>query len=84
MRPEVTAGFILLIAAFLLVICDRVMRVNEGFTNWETSVPEGMCGVDLPPCPFGTACLNGYCKTTQPPTMPPLSDLPVKPSGYIK
>lgn len=84
MRAEVTAGFILIAAAFLLVICDRVMRVNEGFTNWETGVPEGRCGVDLPPCPFGTACINGYCKTTQPPTMPAISDLPVKPSGYIK
>ena len=84
MRAEVTAGFILVIAAFLLVLCDRVMRVPEGFTNWDTRVPEGMCGVGLRPCPFGTACMNGYCNTTQPPTLPYLSDLPVKPQGYSK
>lgn len=84
MKPEITAGIILVVVAFLLVLCDRVMRRSEGFTNWETGVPEGMCGVDLPPCPFGTACQNGYCKTTEPPTLPYLSDLPVKPSGYIK
>jgi hypothetical protein len=84
MKPEITAGIILVIVAFLLVLCDRAMRINEGFTNWDTSVPPGMCGVDLPPCPWGTACINGYCKTTQPPTLPYFSDLDVKPNGYIK
>ena len=84
MRAEFTAGIVLVVTAFLLVICDRMLRVNEGFTNWETGEPAGRCGVDLPPCPFGTACINGYCKTTQPPTLPFLSDLPVKPQGYIK
>lgn len=84
MKAEITAGIILVVVAFLLVLCDRATRISEGYTNWETGVPMGMCGVDLPPCPFGTACLNGYCKTTQPPTLPFFSDLPVKPSGYIK
>jgi hypothetical protein len=84
MKPEITAGIILVVVAFLLVLCDRALRLSEGFTNWDTSVPEGRCGVDLPPCPFGTACLNGYCKPTEPPTMPYFSDLPVKPTGYIK
>jgi hypothetical protein len=84
MKPEITAGIILVVAAFLLVVCDRALRVSEGFTNWDSSVPIGMCGVDLPPCPFGKACINGYCKTTEPPTLPFYSDLPVKPNGYIK
>jgi hypothetical protein len=84
MKPEFTAGIILVIVAFLLVLCDRALRLSEGFTNWDSSVPQGRCGVDLPPCPFGTACLNGYCKPTDPPTMPYFSDLPVKPWGYMK
>lgn len=84
MRAEFTAGLILVFAAFFLVICDRVMRVNEGFTNWNTNIPSGMCGVNMRPCPFGTACINGYCKQTQPPTLPYFSDLPVKPMGYSK
>ena len=84
MKPEITAGIILLVVAFLLVLCDRALRVTEGFTNWQTGVPEGRCGVDLSPCPFGTACINGYCKTTEPPTLPFFSDLPVKPKGYSK
>jgi hypothetical protein len=84
MKPEITAALVLLTVAFLLVVCDRVMRPREGFTNWNTNVPEGMCGVDMPPCPFGTACQNGYCKTTEPPTLPVFSDLPVLPKGYSK
>ena len=84
MKPEITAGIILVVVAFLLVLCDRKMRIQEAFTNWDTSVPEGRCGVDLPPCAFGKACVNGYCKPTLPPTLPFFSDLPVKPSGYIK
>jgi hypothetical protein len=84
MTPEITAGIILVVVAFFLVLCDRVLRINEGFANWDTSIPEGMCGVGLAPCPFGTACINGYCKTTQPPTLPYFSDLPVKPYGYSK
>lgn len=83
MRPEITAGIVLVVVAFLLVLCDRVVR-HEGFTNWNTNVPYGMCGVDLPPCPFGTGCLNGYCRTTVAPTLPYFSDLPVKPMGYSK
>lgn len=84
MKPEITAGIILVIVAFLLVLCDRAVRLSEGFANWETGIPAGMCGVGIRPCPFGTACINGYCKPTNPPTMPYFSDLPVKPSGYMK
>ena len=83
MSPEFTAGIVLVIVAFLLVLCDSAMRV-EGFTNWDTNVPYGMCGVDLPPCAFGTSCLNGFCRKTDPPTMPYFSDLPVLPQGYSK
>jgi hypothetical protein len=37
------------------------------------------CGVDQPPCPFGTACINGYCIGTNPPALPTSTGLPVIP-----
>lgn len=37
------------------------------------------CGVDKPPCPFGTACINGYCVGTNPPPIPKTTGLPVLP-----
>lgn len=82
MNGEVLAFLFVIVVAFLLVVCNGVTQ--EGFVNWNTNVPEGMCGVDLPPCPFGTSCLNGYCKPTNPPTLPKFSDLTVKPMGYSK
>lgn len=43
-----------------------------------------MCGVDMAPCPFGTRCINGYCKTETTIPISPSSGLPVKPEGYIR
>ena len=37
------------------------------------------CGVDKPPCPFRTACMNGYCVGTNPPALPTSTGLPVIP-----
>lgn len=45
----------------------------------DTFVDIGRCGVDLAPCEEGKRCINGYCKSDNPPTMPPISDLPVLP-----
>ena len=58
-------------------------------------VDVGRCGVGLEACPEGKRCVNGYCKSdnppsltslmlskaviASPPTMPPFSDLPVLP-----
>lgn len=77
---EGIAALILLLVASVLV----VSRNAEGFVNYFTGVPEGMCGVTLPPCRFGTRCMNGFCQTDVPPAMPPTSGLPVKPVGYSK
>ena len=52
---------------------------TEGFLTGTTR-----CGVGLAPCRPGTACLNGFCKTTEPPTLSQVLGLPVKPSGYSK
>ena len=37
------------------------------------------CGIDQPPCPFGTYCGNGYCIGTTPPPLPATTGLPVYP-----
>ena len=64
-----SALIILLFACVLMVA-----NYTEGFEN-----PPGMCGVDLAPCPHGSRCMNGYCKSDIPSKLPYLSDLPMTP-----
>lgn len=47
----------------------------EGF------VDSGRCGVGMPACMEGR-CINGYCKSDNPPTLPLLSDLPIRPAVW--
>lgn len=83
-QEQISAMIILLIACVLFG-CSAFMRFRtEGYEDYATDVPEGMCGVDLAPCPFGTRCINGYCKTDLTSPLPPSSGLPVKPEGYIR
>lgn len=64
--------FTVLIVAIMIFIVKR----PEGFVDLNR------CGVDLPPClGKGIRCINGYCKSDTPPTMP-LSDLPLTPPRY--
>jgi len=49
---------------------------REGFIG---SPDAQKCGVDQPPCPFGQACLNGYCHSDYPPALPKNTGLPVFP-----
>ena len=82
---ETISALVILLIACVLLGCSNFMRWRtEGFTNYDTDVPEGMCGVDLPPCPFGTRCINGFCKTEATIPISPSSGLPVKPEGYIR
>ena len=38
------------------------------------------CGVDLPPCVGEhVRCINGYCRSDLPATLPPFSPLPMTP-----
>jgi len=47
---------------------------NEGF------VDKIRCGVDLPSCQGERVrCMNGYCKSDIPPTLPERSPLPMTP-----
>ena len=83
-QEQISALIILLIACALFG-CSWILDYRmEGFQNFNTGVPEGMCGVDLASCPAGTRCINGYCKTDMQPIFSPSSGLPVKPEGYIR
>ena len=73
MKPIWCTVGILLIALLL-----SYLPMKEGFIG---SPDAQRCGVDQPPCPFGTACMNGYCVGTNPPSLPHDTGLPVYPSG---
>jgi hypothetical protein len=80
----IAAAIVLLIACFLFG-CSSFMRYRtEAFTDYNTDVPLGMCGVDLPPCQYPLRCINGYCKSDQQPGLPESSGLPVEPQGYTR
>jgi hypothetical protein len=85
MNSEVVAAVLILLVACVLLGCGAFMRFRtEGFEDYETSIPQGMCGVDMRSCPPGLRCINGYCKTDDQPAFSPSSGLPVKPEGYIR
>jgi hypothetical protein len=65
----------LALIGFILLILDRVYRINfrlEEFTN-----PK-MCGVGMEPCAFGKRCMNGFCVDEKQPALKP-TILPVFP-----
>jgi hypothetical protein len=66
------------IGILLIALLLTYLPKQEGFIG---SPDAQRCGVDQPPCPFGTACMNGYCVGTNPPPLPPDTGLPVYPSG---
>ena len=85
MRQELLSAFIILVVACVLLGCGAFMRFRtEGFTNFNTDIPAGMCGVDLQSCPPGLRCINGYCKNEETIPISSSSGLPVKPEGYIR
>lgn len=88
MNKDILAAGIILIIACVLFGCHAFSKFRtEGFTNptsWYTGIMPGFCGVDLPPCPHGTRCINAYCQPDLKPEMPPTSGLPVYPEGYIR
>jgi hypothetical protein len=67
---------IILAIACGLAVAYGVVRPVEGFM----AQAGDRCGVDMPPCPHGTKCMNGYCLPTNTPMLPMYSDLKVEPS----
>ena len=76
MRSGFTLLF-LLVAATALMIFTSMTRAMEGF--YDASAPR--CGVNMPPCGPGMACVNGYCNRAAPPKIPEYTGLPVYPIG---
>ena len=69
-------GSIFIILSIIFILYLYFSAPVEGF------VDSARCGVDLPPCSDGLRCMNGYCRSDIPPTMPVISDLPIKPNRY--
>jgi len=78
MHPVVWKSLILLSVAIVLSFLLVGFRSREAFIGDPNAQ---YCGVDAPPCPFGTACINGYCVGTNPPSLPPNTGLPVYPTA---
>jgi hypothetical protein len=67
--------FFLAFIGFILLILDRVYRINfrlEGFKNSE------MCGLGMKSCGNGKRCMNGFCVDEKQPLLKPTT-LPVFP-----
>ena len=75
MRLRHLAGTVFIVLVIVMMIYLVISPKSfEGF------VDPGRCGVDLPSCTGERVrCMNGYCKSDIPPTLPPLSDLPMTP-----
>ena len=71
-------SFVAIISVIMILyIYNMPQPYDEGF------VDTGRCGPEVGKvCPDGLRCMNGYCKSDIPPTLPPVSDLPVRPARY--
>lgn len=65
---------LIVIALIIIILYTTCNIFEEGF------VDQGRCGVDLPSCNDGLRCINGYCKSDNPPQLPEMSDLPMVPA----
>ena len=84
MSPEVYSVLIVGCLAVALLVADRIYRINpflqkEGFISGAYT----RCGVDLPPCPFGTRCMNGICGNPQQVQLYDRNPLPVLPAAPV-
>ena len=73
MKLHYTDFLVIIGIGLLLLIADRYIRI-QAFTNLDCK----LCGVDKPPCAYGTRCMNGVCRSDN---LPPLqkTTLPVFP-----
>lgn len=68
------SGTLFVVLAVMMLIYIIRPSATEAF------VDATRCGVDIPSCSGERIrCMNGYCKSDIPPTLPPLSDLPLTP-----
>ena len=75
MKLRVLSGITFIVLVFVMIL---YLVLNP--TVSESFVDAGRCGVDLPSCSGkNIRCMNGYCKSDVPPSLPLLSDLPMTP-----
>jgi hypothetical protein len=70
-----------IVLAFVLVAVILLSFLQSSYEGFIGSPDAKRCGVDEPPCPFGTACMNGWCVEDTPPPVPQSTGLPVLPEG---
>ena len=63
----------------LLLFSVALSFIIVKYENFIGSPDAQQCGIDMPPCLFGSYCGNGYCINTNPPALPPNTGLPVYP-----
>jgi hypothetical protein len=81
MKPDLYHVGLIAVLAFLLLVADRIIRINpylasEGF---QVAGQPQRCGTDLEPCPFPKRCMNGFCYGEDTPQMYDRNPLPVLP-----
>ena len=67
--------FILLVGVCCILLLNAGFR-SEGFKSGEPGI---RCGVDMPNCPDGLQCLNGFCQKAVAPQLLD-NELPVFPA----
>ena len=70
-----TWALTLFIVGLCAIVIGHAAFLKEGFSAGEPGI---RCGVDLPSCAPGTACMNGFCQRPQKPELPS-NELPVYP-----
>ena len=66
---------------FLILLLVGLYLSTSIFVEGFIGSPDAKrCGVDQPPCKFGEACLNGWCNSATPPSLPTSTGLPVLPT----
>ena len=75
MKVHISDFLILIGIGLLLLILDRVFRIEKYKDSFENPV---RCGINQPPCSFRKRCMNGYCVSESTPHLNPTM-LPVFP-----
>jgi hypothetical protein len=83
-RRSQTMGMVFAVFALIAVLVLYMMPPSMVAVNAsdEGFVDTVRCGVSMPSCDAPLRCVNGYCKSDNPPTMPAVSDLPIRPDRY--
>ena len=67
------------ISLFILCIALGLSFLKVQYETFIGSPYARRCGLDAPPCMFGESCLNGWCVSSTPPSLPKSTGLPVLP-----